>query len=149
MSAFCYKLISFVQQHSFGEQNLVLLCQAYKQFFESGEYGLALSSNSPLIRQKCEFQNGGNKQTKHAKVSKFLNFPCFVFLMPPFWDLLFCLITEELLDFNTIILQRKNAWFNLPYSSNGDNKLVKLLHLVDTYFPNSHKFLKLTQQQKS
>ena len=50
---------------------------------------------SSAIRQKDESQNGGNKKTKiNLRFSE--NFLCFVFLLPPFWDLPFCLITDEI-----------------------------------------------------
>ena len=65
----------------------------------------------PVIRQKSDSQNGGNKKAKHAKFSEkrtFLtyqgvtnvclseNLACLSFLLPQFWDLPFCLITDEL-----------------------------------------------------
>ena len=76
-------------------------------------------SNSLVIKQKGESQNGCFKKTKPAKFSEkrtFLtpckkvccayqgvintrfseNLACFVFLKPPFWDSPFCLITDEL-----------------------------------------------------
>ena len=70
--------------------------------------------------QKGESQNGGNKNTKHAKFSEKKNFfyplirtrtcayqavknvrfsenlACFVFLLPPFRDSFFCYITDAL-----------------------------------------------------
>ena len=74
--------------------------------------------NSSVIRQKGESQNRCFKKTKLAKFSEkrtFLtlqyahegvrivlfseNFACFAFLLPPFWDLPFCLITNETLTF--------------------------------------------------
>ena len=63
--------------------------------------------NSKVIRQKGESQSGGNKKTKYAKfltphtyhgvrnVRFSANFAYFVFLLPPFWDSPFCLITDD------------------------------------------------------
>ena len=78
------------------------------------------SNKLSVIRQKCEFQNGRFKKTNHVKFSEkraflttwyasgdayqgkinacFLeNLTCFVFLKHQFWDLPFCLITDEFL----------------------------------------------------
>ena len=76
--------------------------------------------NMSGIRQKGEFQKGGNKNAKQAKFSekKNISYPLictractyqrvrnisfsenlgrFVFLLPPSWDSPFCLITDEL-----------------------------------------------------
>ena len=74
-------------------------------------------------KAKGESQNGGNKNTKHAKFSeKYVyvsegkirtcayqgvknvrfseNLARFVFLLPPFWDSSFCHITDELIVIN-------------------------------------------------
>ena len=85
-------------------------------------------NRSSIIRQKGESQNGGNKKTKHAKFSAKTNisYPlirtrtsayqgvrnvcfsenlaCFVFLLPPFLDSLFCLITDKVREMGWIIL---------------------------------------------
>ena len=90
-----------------------------------------LSFNLSVIRQKGESQNGGNKKKKYAKFSEnrsfltawyahvcFLppdityqglrnfrfsrNSACFAFLLPPFWDSLFYLITDEFADCYTV-----------------------------------------------
>ena len=82
--------------------------------------GLLLKHISAVVRQKCETQHGVNKKTKHAKFSEiendyFLlpdthtctyqgvrnvrfseNLACFDFLLPLFWDSLFCLITDDM-----------------------------------------------------
>ena len=62
-----------------------------------------------LKMEKGESQNGGNKKTKHDKFSEkrtyvcvsggkkcwfFRKFAILVFLSPPFWDSLFCLVTD-------------------------------------------------------
>ena len=66
---------------------------------------------SSLVRQKGESQNGGNKKAKHAKFSE--KGTCayqgkrnvrnsekfFAFLLPPFWDSPFCLITNDETDY--------------------------------------------------
>ena len=68
--------------------------------------------SSLVIKQNGESQNRGNKKAKHTKFSEkriFLNpwyahvhvcfsenLACFAFTLPPFWDSLFCLITNEL-----------------------------------------------------
>ena len=65
--------------------------------------------NLKVVRQKCQSQNGGNKETKHAKFSNILgeegrvrnicfskNLARFAFLLHPFWDSYFCLITDKL-----------------------------------------------------
>ena len=73
--------------------------------------------NLSALRQKGESQNIGNKKTKHAKFSEKTNifYPlirtcayqgirnvrfsenlvCFVFLFPPSWDSLFCVIIDK------------------------------------------------------
>ena len=72
--------------------------------------------SSSVITQKSESQNGGNKKAKPVKFSeknpnisypeirrhgvrnvRFFseNLVCFAFLLPPFWDSPFCLITDE------------------------------------------------------
>ena len=44
----------------------------------------------PLIRTPtCAYQGVGNVRFSE-------NLPCFVFLLPPFWNLLFCLISHEI-----------------------------------------------------
>ena len=73
-------------------------------------------NTSSVVRQKGESQNGGNKKqttrnfpknkhflppdthisyqrVRNVRFSK--NSACFAFLLPPFWDLPFCLITDE------------------------------------------------------
>ena len=84
-----------------------------------------LRSNLKLMSQiignkaKGESQHGGNTKTKHAKFSEKINFSyllihtrtyayhgvrnvrfsenlaCIIFLLPPFWDLPFCLINDK------------------------------------------------------
>ena len=56
---------------------------------------------TPVIRQKGESQNGGNKKAKHAKFSErrkffFGKFGLICFLFTTFWDLPFFLISDEL-----------------------------------------------------
>ena len=76
------------------------------------------NQSSSVLEQKGESQNWGNKKTNHAKFSKKRTFftpigtrtcayqgvrnnqfleslACFIFLLLPFCDFLFCLITEE------------------------------------------------------
>ena len=76
-----------------------------------------LSSGKPIslvIRQKSESQNASNKKTKLAKFFQKRTFStpcvrirdskcffleklvCFFFLLPPFWDLPCCLITDDI-----------------------------------------------------
>ena len=73
-------------------------------------------TNSSVIRQKGESQNGCFKETKHSKFFEkwtFLtpwyayqglrnvcfseNLACFLLLKHPFWDSLFCLINDQFL----------------------------------------------------
>ena len=79
---------------------------------------------SMVIRQKDESQNGDNKKVKHAKFSEKRTFltpwyahvhvrTCayqvvtnvhflFAFLLPPFWDSPFCLITDHLYNLKNV-----------------------------------------------
>ena len=93
-------------------------------------------------RQKYESQNGCFKKTKHAKFSEkrtfthtlvrvrirgsemFVfseNLACFVFLERPFWDSLFCLITDDLLA----VLLSLDAW-HVIFSYSGKDLWGKL-----------------------
>ena len=108
------------------------------------------SLNSSVIRQKGESESGCFKKTKHAKFSEnrtFLtpwyahvrvrigvrnarfseNLACFVFLKHPFWDSLFCLITDKL------TLYCYHLYFGVIHQSNqvllnvSDNLLIKVM----------------------
>ena len=102
------------------------------------------SHDSSVIRQKGECQNGGNKKAKRAKFSKknkhfyplirkrvcayqrvrnvrfSENLACFAFLLPPFWDSPFCLITDELEMYKVSLCA---SWF-----------FVRMTHFLFKYF---------------
>ena len=84
-----------------------------------------------LITQKGESQNGGNKKAKYAKFSEkrtFLtcayqwvrnvrcleNLVCFPFLLHPFRDSPFCLITDEVEKVNFKFNKSKNFSHEVP-----------------------------------
>ena len=133
---------------------------------------------SLVIREKGKSQNEGNKKTKHAKFLKKEHFlppdtrmcdcqgvnnirfseslACFVFLLSPFWDLLLCIITNEIVlltDFwpmfpfyNPILY---NLWFpvafrNIKWELQPEILLVETakVYMIDqTYFKNQGKCL--------
>ena len=101
-----YLSLIFIQRLLFERYDL-------NQFIESSENLTA--DISSVIWQKGESQNGGNKNTKHAKFPEKRTFfnPCcayqavknvhfsknvvrFVFLLSPFWDSPFCHITGDM-----------------------------------------------------
>ena len=87
------------------KQDFIFLCELFKAEFifdPDVSREQVISWNTSVIRQQGESQNGYFKKTKHAEfyqgvrnVRFWENLTCFVFLKHPFWDLPFCLITNE------------------------------------------------------
>ena len=91
--------------HALSIQRFFVRVKRYLVFISFYIYYMMAS----VIRQKGESQNGGNKKAKYAKFSekrtcayqgvrnvRFLEtLACFAFLLPLFWDLPFCLITNK------------------------------------------------------
>ena len=100
-------------------------------------------STSSVIRQNGESRNGCNKKGKHTKFSKqrtFLthwyahvrnvrfseNLVYFAFLLPPFWDSPFCVINDNLFNFNN-----KNTIMIFILSSPSYNKNISAANNKD------------------
>ena len=77
-------------------KNWISMCDSHTVTESMSRHIAKISKTiSSVIRQKGNSQNRGNKKTKHAKFSEKQRF-IFVFLLPPFWDLSFCLIADDL-----------------------------------------------------